>query len=193
MTTQGQQVAYIRVSTQEQNTESQKEVISKSCKIDRYFEEKASAKDTNRPELQKMLDFIREGDTVFVKDFSRLARSTKDLLNILEILKRKNVKLVSIKENFDTSTPAGRMMITMLGAIYEFERANLLERQKDGIELAKKEGKYKGRKKINKPDNWQEVYSDWSCRKITAKKACELLKIKTNTFYNFVKAEREVA
>jgi len=103
MTTQGQQVAYIRVSTQEQNTESQKEVISKSYKIDRYFEEKASAKDTNRPELQKMLDFIREGDTVFVKDFSRLARSTKDLLNILEILKRKNVKLVSIKENFDTS------------------------------------------------------------------------------------------
>ena len=84
-------------------------------------------------------------------------------------------------------------MVTMLGAIYEFERANLLERQKDGIAVAKKEGKYKGRKKIQKPDNWQEVYSDWSCRKITAKKACELLKLKTNTFYNFVKEEREVA
>lgn len=140
-----------------------------------------------------MLDYVREGDTVYVKDFSRLARSTKDLLNIIDILETKKVKLVSIKEKLDTSTPAGKLMVTMLGAIYEFERANLLERQKDGIAVAKKEGKYKGRKKIQKPDNWQEVYSDWACRKITAKKACELLKLKTNTFYNFVKAEREVA
>ena len=84
-------------------------------------------------------------------------------------------------------------MVTMLGAIYEFERANLLERQKDGIAVAKKEGKYKGRKKITKPDNWQEVYNEWATRKITAKKACELLNLKTKAFYNFVKQEREVA
>lgn len=193
MTTQGQQLAYIRVSTREQKTESQKEVISKSYKIDKYFEEKASAKDTNRPELQRMLEFVREGDTVYVKDFSRLARSTKDLLAIIDKFNNKKVKLISIKENFDTSTPAGKMMITMLGAIYEFERANLLERQKDGIEVAKKQGKYKGRKKIKKPDNWEDVYGDWITRKITGKKACELLKLKPNTFYNFVKAEREVA
>ena len=140
-----------------------------------------------------MLDYVREGDIVFIKDFSRLARSTQDLLRIIEKLKNKNVKLISIKEQLDTSTPSGKLMVTMLGAIYEFERENLLERQKDGIAQAKKEGKYKGRKKIKKPDNWQEVYSDWSCRKITAKKACELLKLKTNTFYNFVKTERGVA
>lgn len=187
-----QNVAYIRVSTEEQNYESQMEAM-KDLKFAKVFTEKRSAKDTNRPELQNMLDYVREGDTVYVKDFSRLARSTKDLLNIIDILENKKVKLISIKEKLDTSTPAGKLMVTMLGAIYEFERANLLERQKDGIAVAKKEGKYKGRKKIKKPDNWQEVYSDWACRKITAKKACELLKLKTNTFYNFVKAEREVA
>ena len=169
-----QNVAYIRVSTEEQNYESQMEAM-KNLKFAKVFTEKRSAKDTNRPELQNMLDYVREGDTVYVKDFSRLARSTKDLLNIIDILENKKVKLISIKEKLDTSTPAGKLMVTMLGAIYEFERANLLERQKDGIAVAKKEGKYKGRKKIQKPDNWQEVYSAWSCRKITAKKACELL------------------
>lgn len=187
---EGQNIAYIRVSTLEQNTESQFEIL-KQYKIDKYFEEKISAKNTNRPKLMEMLDYVRNGDTVYVKDFSRLARSTKDLLEILEKLENKGVKLVSNKENLDTSTPAGKLMVTMLGAIYEFERANLLERQKDGIAVAKREGKYKGRKKISKPTNWQEVYSDWSCRKITAKKACELLKLKTNTFYNFVKEERK--
>ena len=165
----------------------------KDLEFAKVFTEKRSAKDTNRPELQNMLDYVREGDTVYIKDFSRLARSTKDLLNIIDILENKKVKLISIKEKLDTSTPAGKLMVTMLGAIYEFERANLLERQKDGIAVAKKEGKYKGRKKINKPANWHEVYSDWSCRKITAKKACELLNLKTNTFYNFVKEEKEVA
>lgn len=165
----GQNIAYIRVSTLEQNTESQFEIL-KQYKIDKYFEEKISAKNTNRPKLMEMLDYVRNGDTVYVKDFSRLARSTKDLLEILEKLENKGVKLVSNKENLDTSTPAGKLMVTMLGAIYEFERANLLERQKDGIAVAKREGKYKGRKKISKPTNWQEVYSDWSCRKITAKR-----------------------
>ena len=189
MTTQGKRIAYIRVSTQEQNTESQKEIL-KQHNIDKFFEEKGSGKNANRPKLLEMLDYVREGDIVFIKDFSRLARSTQDLLRIIDKLKNKNVKLVSIKEQLDTSTPSGKLMVTMLGAIYEFERDNLLERQKDGIAQAKKEGKYKGRKKIKKPDNWQEVYSDWLTRKITGKKACELLNLKPNTFYNFVNEEK---
>lgn len=191
MTTQGQKVAYIRVSTQEQNTESQQEILQQYA-IDKFFEEKVSGKNTNdRPELQAMLDYVRAGDTVYVKDFSRLARSTKDLLWIIEELDKKQVKLISHKEQLDTSTPSGKLMVTMLGAIYEFERANLLERQKDGIMIAKRQGKYKGRKKILKPANWSDVYNDWLTRKITAKKACELLNLKTNTFYNFVKEERK--
>lgn len=136
-------VAYIRVSTVEQNEARQLEAM-KSHNIEKYFTEKVSAKDTNRPQLQAMLDYVREGDTVYIHDFSRLARSTKDLLEIIELLHNKGVHLVSNKESIDTSTPQGKLMVTMLGAIYEFERANLLERQREGIAIAKAKGKYKG-------------------------------------------------
>ncbi len=143
MTETGQKVGYIRVSTIEQNTESQKVMLDK-IGMDKIFEEKISGKNTDRPQLQAMLEYVREGDTVYVKDLSRLARNTKDLLDIVEYLTNKGVALKSIKENIDTSSNFGKLMITFLAAIYEFERANLLERQKDGIAIAKLKGKYKG-------------------------------------------------
>lgn len=136
-------IAYVRVSTVEQNEERQIEGLQK-YNIDKWFKEKKSAKDTNREQLQAMLDFVREGDTIYIHDFSRLARSTRDLLDIIEILKKKNVNLVSNKERIDTNTASGKLMVTMIAAIYEFERANLLERQREGIDIAKREGKYKG-------------------------------------------------
>lgn len=182
----GQKIAYIRVSTVEQNTESQKEAM-KNIKIDRYFEEKISAKDTNRPELQEMLKFVREGDTVYVKDFSRLARSTKDLLEIVERVGDKGVHLVSLKESLDTSTPTGKMMLTIIGAICEFERANILERQKDGIALAKNQGKYKGKKRVEKPSNWDEVYAKWQVRELSGREAMKQLGLKETTFYKLIK------
>ena len=128
-------VAYIRVSTAEQNEARQLEALEKFG-IEKWFKEKVSAKDTNRPQLQELLNFVRENDTVYIHDFSRLARNTKDLLEIVEQLTEKNVALVSNKESIDTSTPTGKLMLTMIGAIYEFERQNLLERQKEGIEIA---------------------------------------------------------
>ncbi len=138
-------VAYIRVSTVEQNEERQLEAM-KDKGIEKYFTEKVSAKDMNRPELKVMLDFVREGDQVYVHDFSRLARSTEDLLHIIEELHQKGVALISNKENLDTGTPTGKLLVTMIAAINEFERANLLERQREGIAIAKREGKYKGGK-----------------------------------------------
>lgn len=144
-------VAYVRVSTEEQNEARQEEALGK-YDIDKWFREKVSGKNTNRPELQKMLDYIREGDTVYIHDFSRLARNTKDLLEIVETLEQKGVALVSNKENIDSSTATGKLMLTMIGAIAEFERQNLLERQREGIAIAKREGKYKGRKAIDIPD-----------------------------------------
>ena len=140
-------IAYVRVSTIEQNEARQIEAL-KQYDIDKWFTEKVSAKNTNRPQLQAMLDFALEGDTIYILDFSRLARSTSDLLKLVEGLQAKGVHLVSSKESIDTSTPAGKLMLTMLGAIYEFERANLLERQREGVAIAKEQGKYKGRKKI---------------------------------------------
>lgn len=139
-------IAYVRVSTIEQNEGRQKEGLSKYG-IDKWFVEKVSAKDMNRPQLNTLLDFAREGDTVYVWDFSRLSRSVQDLLSLVEQFQAKKVNLVSIKENLDTATPTGKLMLTMIGAINEFERANLLERQREGIALAKQQGKYKGRKK----------------------------------------------
>ena len=142
-------IAYVRVSTVEQNEARQVEGLKKH-NIDKWFTEKISAKDANRPQLQAMLEFAREGDTVFIHDFSRIARSTKDLLAIVEQLNAKGVHLVSNKENIDTSTPTGKLMLTMIGAINEFERMNLLERQREGIALAVQEGKYKGRKEVRR-------------------------------------------
>ena len=106
----------------------------------KYYIEKVSAKDANRPKLQEMLDYVREGDIIYIHDFSILARSTKDLLDIVELLNKKGVILKSNKENLDTSTPTGKLMLTMIGAINEFERQNLLERQKERNCNSKKRG-----------------------------------------------------
>lgn len=182
----GKKIAYIRVSTEEQNEARQVEAL-KPYEIDKTFIEKISAKDTNRPEFQKMMEFVREDDTIYIKDFSRIARSTKDLLDIVETLNKKGVKLISLKENLDTTTPTGKLMLTMIGAIYEFERANLLERQREGIAIAKRAGKYKGRKEIAPPDNFSEVYPLWKNRSITGIEAMKRLNLKVNTFYKLVK------
>ena len=178
-------IAYIRVSTIEQNESRQLEGLKK-YNIDKIFEEKISAKNMSRPKLQEMLDFAREGDSIYIWDFSRLARSTKDLLEIVEKIKGKGINLISVKENLDTNTATGKLMLTMIGAINEFERANLLERQKEGIIIAKQKGKYKGRKEIGYPENWNEIYEKWGNRKITANEAMKKLNLKRNTFYKLV-------
>lgn len=163
-------IAYIRVSTVEQNEVRQLEGLKK-YNIDKIFQEKVSAKDTNRLQLKSMLEFAREGDIIYVWDFSRLARSTKDLLYIVEQLENKKIHLRSIKENLDESTSTGKLMLAMIGTINEFERANLLERQRKGIEIAKREGKFKGRKTIVYPEDWNEIYLKWKKSEITSIKA----------------------
>ena len=188
MTGTGQKVGYIRVSSIEQNTESQKTLLDK-VGMDKIFEEKISGKNTDRPQLQAMLEYVREGDTVYIKDLSRLAHNTKDLLNIVEYLTNKGVALKSIKENIDTSSNFGKLMITFLAAIYEFERANLLERQKDGIAVAKLKGKYKGRKKVDKPANFSEIYQKWLKREIKSIAAIRELNISEYAFYKFAREE----
>ena len=144
-------IAYVRVSTEEQNEARQLEALKK-YDIEKWFTEKVSGKNTNRPQLQAMIEFAREGDTIYIHDFSRLARSTKDLLDIVEQMTAKGIHLVSNKESINTSTPQGKLMLTMIGAIYEFERTNMLERQREGIDIAKSKGVYKGRKAVEVPD-----------------------------------------
>ena len=186
MNTKGQNIGYIRVSTVEQNEERQQKALADKL-IDKMYIEKASGKDTNRPKLKEMLDYVREGDTIYIQDFSRLARNVKDLLSIVDQLQDKGVNLISLKENLDLNTPQGKLQLTMLGAIYEFERAMIRERQAEGIAIAKAKGKYKGRKKITFPSNWEEVYQKWKRREINGIKAREQLGLKRNTFYNLIK------
>jgi DNA invertase Pin-like site-specific DNA recombinase len=184
-------VAYVRVSTIEQNEARQIEALEKHG-IEKWFTEKISGKDTHRPELQNMLDYVREGDTIYVHDLSRLARSTKDLLEIVEILDNKKVSLVSNKENIDSSTPTGKLMLTMIGAIAEFERTNLLERQKEGIAIAKKAGKYKGRKPIEIEDErFKNLYSDYMKREITKVELAKELNVSRPTLDRMIKEYKE--
>ena len=172
-------IAYTRISTADQNDERQRKALS-NYRIDEWFSEKVSGKDTNRPKLQEMLRYARRGDTVYVHDFSRLAKSTSDLLKIVEELYGKSVQIVSLKEQFDTSTPAGKVMLTMMASIAEFERDNILERQREGIATAKAEGKYKGRSKIEIAD-FNNYYDLYMARKITKSGIAEKLKISRPT------------
>lgn len=158
-------IAYVRVSTIEQNEDRQIEALKK-YDIERWYIDKISGKDMNRPKLQEMLSYIREGDTVFIHDLSRIARSTEDLLALVNSFQEKRVHLVSNKENINTTTPTGKLMLTMIGAINEFERANLLERQKEGILIAKQNGKYTGRKKIT-VENFEEYYERYASRQVS--------------------------
>lgn len=178
-------VGYVRVSTVDQNEGRQLETMKK-YEVEKVYSEKVSAKDTNRIELKAMLDYVREGDTIVIHDFSRLARSTKDLLEIVELLESKKVTLVSAKENIDSSTPTGKLMLTMIGAINEFERANLLERQREGIALAVKEGKYKGRKEVNVKD-FDKHYNRYKSREVNKSQLAKELGISRPTLDRLIK------
>ena len=179
-------VAYVRVSTVEQNEARQVEALQKHG-IEKWFTEKISAKSMERPQLQAMLDFVREGDTVYIHDFSRLARSTKDLLELVERLQNKGVHLISNKENLDTNTPTGKLMLTMIAAINEFERQNLLDRQREGIAIAKRNGVYKGRKKVAIPDTFPALYGRYSRRELNKGQLAEALHVTRPTLERMIR------
>lgn len=178
-------IGYVRVSTVEQN-DSRQLITMEKYNVEKVFSEKVSAKDANREELNKMLDFAREGDTIVIHDFSRLARSTKDLLNIVELLQDKKVNLISAKENIDSSTATGKLMLTMIGAINEFERTNLLERQREGIAIAKKQGKYKGRKEIQ-VNNFEEYYIKYKARELNKTQLAKEIGVSRPTLDKLIK------
>ena len=184
-------VGYIRVSTIEQNEERQVVDLMENAKVEKVFMDKLSGKDTNRPQFKAMLDFVREGDTVVVSEYSRLARSTVDLLQILQQLEKKGVTVVSRKENFDTSTPQGKLMLTMFAGIAEFERTLMLQRQKEGIAIARAEGKYKGRAEKQRPENWKELYNAYMQRGMTATALAKACGVSRPVLYKWIHAEKE--
>ena len=176
-------IKYIRVSTQEQNTARQE---TDKEQFDKVYIDKASGKNTDRPELKKMMDYVREGDTVVVESYSRIARNTKDLLEIIDRLNKKGVAFISQKEQIDTSTAAGRLMLTIFAGLAQFERECLLERQAEGIAIAKAEGKM-GRPSIEPGKEFAAIVKRWKDGEITAVEAMKAAGMTKTTFYKKVK------
>ena len=175
-------IGYIRVSTEEQNTARQ-EVLLRELGVDEVFIDKASGKNADRPELTRMMNYVRRGDTVIVESISRFARNTCDLLDLVEQLTEKQVEFVSRKEAIDTTTPTGKFMLTVFAAVAELEREYILQRQREGIAIAQKQGKYTGRKPMPLPDNFERVVARWRAGEITAVEAMRQTRLKPNTFY----------
>ncbi len=178
-------IGYIRVSTQEQNTIRQ-EVLMRELGVDEVYIDRMSGKNTNRPELQRMMEYVRRGDTVIVESISRFARNTRDLLELVEKLTAKGVEFVSKKEAIDTTTPTGKFMLTIFGAVAELEREYILQRQREGIAIAKGQGKYTGRKAVQSP-NFDRVVAQWRRGKITATEAMRTLNMIKTTFYRRIR------
>ena len=164
-------IGYARSSTEDQKLDAQLEQL-KEAKCDRIYQEKVSGVKVDRPELAAMLDYVREGDTVVVTKLDRIARSTKHLLEITDLLKKKKVVFRALNINFDTSTPTGKLMQTMLAAVAEFEREMMLERQAEGIRIAKAQGKFKGRKPTarEKSDEVLKLLADGLTKEAVAEK-----------------------
>ena len=183
-------IGYIRVSTQEQNTIRQ-EVMMEQLGVEELYIDKASGKNTDRPELKKMMAYVRRGDIVIVESISRFARNTRDLLDLIERLSAKGVEFVSKKEAIDTTTPTGKFMLTVFGAVAELEREYILQRQREGIAIAREQGVYKGRRPIERPE-FRQVVTLWRKGGITAVEAMKRLDLKSSTFYRKVRQMEEV-
>jgi DNA invertase Pin-like site-specific DNA recombinase len=163
-------------------------LLEKGVDSENLFIDKQSGKNADREQLKALLAFCRKGDVVITESISRIARNTKDLLTIVETLTSKGVDFVSLKESIDTSTPQGKFMLTVFGAMAELERESILERQKEGIAIAKEAGLYKGKqkKKIDR-ERFEAVVKEWRADTITAVEAMKKLDLKPNTFYRRVK------
>jgi DNA invertase Pin-like site-specific DNA recombinase len=181
-------VGLVRVSSTDQNLDRQTDLM-KSLNVEKVFADKASGKDTNRRGLQELLSFVREGDSVVVESISRLSRSTKDLLEIISTLDSKGVGFRSVKEALDTTTPQGRFVLTIFGALATLERESILQRQREGIDSAKARGKHLGRPALQKPAEWNHVFNIWKKGEVSAVDAMKRLNLSRSSFYKLAAKE----
>lgn len=172
---------YARVSTEQQNLDRQLDMLTQYG-VDYIFNEKMTGTKRDRPELNKLLDQLMAGDTVVVESLSRLGRSTKDLIELVELFEKKRVHLVSLKEQIDTSTPAGKLLFTLMSAIAQFERDVIAERTREGLNAARARGRVGGRPRTNEQKVRQAVKlyqtGQYSVREIE-----ELTGVKKSTLY----------
>lgn len=172
---------YARVSTEQQNLDRQLDALKKYG-VDTIYNEKMTGTKRNRPELSKMLDRMTEGDTVVVESLSRLGRSTKDLIELVELFQSKGVHLVSLKESIDTSTSTGKLLFTLMSAIAQFERDVIADRTREGLRSARARGRMGGRPKTN-PDSIRKAIKLYNTNQYSVKEIEELTGVKKSTLY----------
>lgn len=183
----GQRIGYVRVSSFDQNPERQLEQVQ----VDRLFTDKASGKDVQRPELERLLGFVREGDTVVVHSMDRLARNLDDLRRVVQKLTQRGVRIEFVKENLTFTgedSPMANLMLSVMGAFAEFERALIRERQREGIALAKQRGAYRGRKKALSPEQVTDLQQRAAAGEQKASLAREF-GISRETLYQYLRAD----
>jgi len=187
-TMQGQRIGYVRVSSFDQNPERQLEHVE----VGRVFTDKASGKDTQRPELDSLLAFVREGDTVVVHSMDRLARNLDDLRRLVQKLTKRGVRIEFVKESLTFTgedSPMANLMLSVMGAFAEFERALIRERQREGIALAKQRGVYRGRKKALSPEQVAELRQRAAAGEQKAKLAREF-GVSRETLYQYLRLDQ---
>lgn len=183
-------IGYARVSTKQQSLNRQVDQLKKEG-VKVLFEEKITGKQKERPELKKMLEYAREGDVIVVTSISRLARSTKDLISIIEDMQHRKIDLISIKENWlDTTTPQGKFLFTVFAGLSEFERELISERTKDGLKSARARGRIGGRPKAKKGDI-ERAFLLYDMDTLPIRDICQMAGISKATLYNYLKKRKE--
>ena len=179
-----QEYGYIRVSSADQNADRQI-LAMQELKIppERIFIDKQSGKDTKRPQLKALMEIVQSGDKVIVESISRFARNTRDLLDLVEQLTAKDVEFISLKEHIDTSTPTGKFMLTVFGAVAELERGYILQRQAEGIAAARARGVHLGRPVKKPPENFIVLAKQWERGKLTTKEFIRQTDLTESTLY----------
>lgn len=180
-------MGYARVSTKSQDLQRQLDQL-KEYKCDKIFSEKMTGTKKHRPELDKLKEEVREGDIIIVESWSRLGRSTKDLIELVNYFQEKNVNVVSIKENFDTTTPQGKLMMTVFQAFSEFERDLIVQRVNEGLKVARARGRKGGRPRVNQK-KVQQAIKLYNSREYSVKEITEMTGISKNTLYRYLNNE----
>lgn len=172
---------YARVSTEQQNLDRQLDALRKYG-VDMIYNEKMTGTKRDRPELEKMLDRMTEGDTVVIESLSRLGRSTKDLIELTELFEQRGVHLVSLKEQIDTSTSTGKLLFTLMSAIAQFERDVIVDRTREGLKSARARGRTGGRPKSN-PEAVKKALRLYDTKEYSIKEIEDLTGVKKSTLY----------